>query len=49
MNETDDGPNIKLSSNRLAQNVATRITESLGLSWDEIESGQEQTGLGSFM
>ena len=28
--ETDDGPDIKLSSNRLAQNVATRITASLG-------------------
>jgi DNA polymerase elongation subunit (family B) len=25
-----------------------RITESLGLSWDEIESGQEQTGLGQW-
>ena len=28
--ETDDGPNIKLSSNRLGQNVATRITDRLG-------------------
>ena len=26
----------------------SRITESLGLSWDEIESGQEQTGLGQW-
>jgi len=32
--ETDDGPDIKLSSNRLAQNVATRITESLGGSFE---------------
>ena len=28
--ETPDGPNVKLSSNRIAQNVATRITEELG-------------------
>ena len=26
----------------------SRITDSLGLSWDEIESGQEQTGLGQW-
>jgi len=26
-----------------------RITEALGVSWDEVESGQTQTGLGSFM
>ena len=32
--ETDDGPDVKLSSNRLAQNVATRITESLGGSFE---------------
>ena len=32
--ETDDGPDIKLSSNRLAQNVATRITEALGGSFE---------------
>ena len=32
--ETDDGPNVKLSSNQLAQNVATRITEQLGGSFE---------------
>ncbi|WP_435097101.1 DNA-directed DNA polymerase [Halarchaeum sp. P4] len=26
-----------------------RITEALGVSWEEVESGQTQTGLGSFM
>ncbi|PSQ06946.1 hypothetical protein BRC97_04530 [Halobacteriales archaeon QS_6_71_20] len=26
-----------------------RIIESLGMSWEEVKSGQEQTGLGSFM
>ena len=26
-----------------------RILEALDISWDEVESGQEQTGLGSFM
>ena len=26
-----------------------RILEALGISWDEVKSGQEQTGLGSFM
>jgi DNA polymerase elongation subunit (family B) len=26
-----------------------RVIEALGLSWDEVKSGQEQTGLGSFM
>ncbi|MFC6723801.1 DNA-directed DNA polymerase, partial [Halobium palmae] len=26
-----------------------RITEAMGVSWDEVRSGQEQTGLGSFM
>ncbi|GAD51357.1 archaeal DNA polymerase I / intein-containing [Halarchaeum acidiphilum MH1-52-1] len=26
-----------------------RITEALGVSWDEVESGQTQTGLGSYM
>ncbi|MFC7098127.1 DNA-directed DNA polymerase [Halobaculum marinum] len=26
-----------------------RIIEALGMSWDEVKSGQEQTGLGSFM
>jgi DNA polymerase elongation subunit (family B) len=25
-----------------------RIIEGLGMSWDEVKSGQEQTGLGSF-
>jgi DNA polymerase elongation subunit (family B) len=26
-----------------------RIIESLGTSWEEVKTGQEQTGLGSFM
>jgi DNA polymerase elongation subunit (family B) len=26
-----------------------RVIEALGMSWDEVASGQEQTGLGSFM
>ncbi|SEO38917.1 DNA polymerase I [Halogranum amylolyticum] len=26
-----------------------RVIEALGVSWDEVKSGQEQTGLGSFM
>jgi len=26
-----------------------RVIEALGLSWDEVKTGQEQTGLGSFM
>jgi len=26
-----------------------RITEALGISWEEVKTGQEQTGLGSFM
>jgi DNA polymerase elongation subunit (family B) len=26
-----------------------RIIEALGLSWDEVRSGQQQTGLGNFM
>jgi DNA polymerase I len=26
-----------------------RITEALGISWEEVKSGQEQTGLGQFM
>jgi DNA polymerase I/DNA polymerase-2 len=25
-----------------------RVIEALGMSWDEVKSGQEQTGLGSF-
>ncbi|WP_435144318.1 DNA-directed DNA polymerase [Halobaculum sp. P14] len=27
----------------------SRIIEALGMSWDEVKTGQEQTGLGSFM
>jgi DNA polymerase elongation subunit (family B) len=27
----------------------SRVIEALGISWDEVRSGQEQTGLGSFM
>jgi DNA polymerase I len=26
-----------------------RIIEALGMSWNEIKSGQEQTGLGNFI
>ncbi|MFA9517632.1 60S ribosomal export protein NMD3 [Halopenitus sp. H-Gu1] len=34
IDETDDGPNIKISSNGLGQDVATRITERLGGSFE---------------
>jgi hypothetical protein len=27
----------------------SRVIEALGMSWDEVKSGQQQTGLGSFM
>ena len=26
-----------------------RVIEALGMSWEEVKTGQEQTGLGSFM
>ncbi|SDM14070.1 DNA polymerase I [Halogranum gelatinilyticum] len=31
------------------QGPIERVIEALGVSWDEVKSGQEQTGLGSFM
>ncbi|AFK18548.1 DNA polymerase [Haloferax mediterranei ATCC 33500] len=31
------------------QGPISRVIEALGMSWDEVKSGQEQTGLGSFM
>lgn len=34
IDETDDGPNLKISSNGLGQDVATRITERLGGSFE---------------
>jgi len=34
VDETPDGPDVKLSTNRLAQNVATRITATLGGSYE---------------
>ena len=45
--ETDDGPDIKLSSNRLAQNVATRITESLGGSFESYPTLVTEDGDGN--
>ncbi|WP_418286280.1 60S ribosomal export protein NMD3 [Halorubrum sp. DTA46] len=45
--ETDDGPNIKLSSNRLAQNVATRITEALGGSFESYPTLVTEDGDGN--
>ncbi|WP_048077671.1 60S ribosomal export protein NMD3, partial [Halorubrum sp. AJ67] len=47
VNETDDGPDIKLSSNRLAQNVATRITESLGGSFESYPTLVTEDGDGN--
>jgi DNA polymerase I len=31
------------------QGPIERILEALDISWDEVKSGQEQTGLGSFV
>lgn len=31
------------------QGPIERVIEALGLSWEEVKTGQEQTGLGSFM
>ena len=45
--ETDDGPDIKLSSNRLAQNVATRITASLGGSFESYPTLVTEDGDGN--
>ena len=47
VNETDDGPNIKLSSNRLAQNVATRITDALGGSFESYPTLVTEDGDGN--
>ena len=44
---TDDGPDIKLSSNRLAQNVATRITERLGGSFESYPTLVTEDGDGN--
>jgi nonsense-mediated mRNA decay protein 3 len=45
--ETDDGPDIKLSSNRLAQNVATRITDALGGSFESYPTLVTEDGDGN--
>ncbi|GAA0545075.1 60S ribosomal export protein NMD3 [Halorubrum ejinorense] len=45
--ETDDGPNVKLSSNRLAQNVATRITDALGGSFESYPTLVTEDGDGN--
>jgi len=47
VDETEDGPDIKLSSNRLAQNVATRITESLGGSFESYPTLVTEDGDGN--
>ena len=47
VNETDDGPNVKLSSNRLAQNVATRITDALGGSFESYPTLVTEDGDGN--
>ncbi|MFC4358791.1 DNA-directed DNA polymerase [Halobium salinum] len=35
--------------NKTLEGPISRVIEALGISWDEVRSGQEQTGLGSFM
>ncbi|POG57393.1 DNA-directed DNA polymerase [Haloferax marisrubri] len=35
--------------NKTLEGPISRVIEALGMSWDEVKSGQEQTGLGSFM
>ena len=45
--ETDDGPDVKLSSNRLAENVATRITDQLGGSFDSYPTLVTEDGDGN--
>jgi nonsense-mediated mRNA decay protein 3 len=45
--ETDDGPDVKLSSNRLAQNVATRITDALGGSFESYPTLVTEDGDGN--
>ena len=45
--ETDDGPNLKLSSNRLARNVAARITEDLGGSFESYPTLVTEDGDGN--
>jgi nonsense-mediated mRNA decay protein 3 len=47
IDETDDGPDVKLSSNRLAQNVATRITDSLGGSFESYPTLVTEDGDGN--
>ncbi|MES3161849.1 MAG: NMD3-related protein [Halorubrum sp.] len=47
VNETEDGPDIKLSSNRLAQNVAGRITEELGGSFESYPTLVTEDGDGN--
>ena len=44
---TDDGPNVKLSSNRLAKNVAGRITEALGGSYESYPTLVTEDGDGN--
>ncbi len=44
---TDDGPNVKLSSNRLAKNVAGRITEELGGSYESYPTLVTEDGDGN--
>ncbi len=45
--ETDDGPDIKLSSNRLAENVAGRITDVLGGSFESYPTLVTEDGDGN--
>ncbi|WP_418280884.1 60S ribosomal export protein NMD3 [Halorubrum sp. DTA98] len=47
INETDDGPDVKLSSNRLAQNVATRLTDELGGSFESYPTLVTEDGDGN--
>ncbi len=45
--ETDDGPDVKVSSNQLAENVATRITERLGGSFESYPTLVTEDGDGN--
>ena len=45
--QTPDGPNVKLSTNRLAQNVATQITTELGGSYESYPTLVTEDGDGN--
>ncbi|WP_058367455.1 60S ribosomal export protein NMD3 [Haloparvum sedimenti] len=45
--ETDEGPNIKVSTNRIGQNVASRITDALGGSFESYPTLVTEDGDGN--